>query len=207
MTADVVVRATEAWAATLPGERRTLLPVYSLMIATEPLPATFWAETGLAQRESFSDHRRLIIYGQRTADDRLAFGGRGAPYHFGSSVRPSYDRAPQIHESLRHAMVELFPGARDAPGHPFLGRADRGAAGLVLVGRARPHLGAGLGGWLRGRRRLNEQPRWADTCRPGPREGQRARRAPLGRPPFAQVGARTVAVDRSERGAVGDQVR
>ena len=112
--ADVVVRATEAWASALPGERRTLLPVYSLMIATEPLPGTFWAETGLAQRESFSDHRRLIIYGQRTADDRLAFGGRGAPYHFGSSVRPSHDRAPQIHESLRQAMVELFPGARDA---------------------------------------------------------------------------------------------
>ena len=52
VTADVVVRATEAWAATLPGERRTLLPVYSLMIATEPLPGTFWAEAGLAERES-----------------------------------------------------------------------------------------------------------------------------------------------------------
>jgi len=114
VTADVVVRATEAWSATLPGERRTLLPVYSLMIATAPLPGTFWAETGLAQRESFSDHRRLIIYGQRTADDRLAFGGRGAPYHFGSSVRPPHDRAPRIHESLRQAMVELFPGARNA---------------------------------------------------------------------------------------------
>jgi glycine/D-amino acid oxidase-like deaminating enzyme len=110
--ADVVVRATEAWTATLPGERRTMLPVYSLMIATEPLQGSFWAGTGLAQRESFSDHRRLIIYGQRTADDRLAFGGRGAPYHFGSSVRPSHDRAQPVHESLRQAMVELFPGAR-----------------------------------------------------------------------------------------------
>jgi glycine/D-amino acid oxidase-like deaminating enzyme len=113
-TADIVVRATEAWTSALPGERRTLLPVYSLMIATEPLPSDFWAETGLAQRESFSDHRRLIIYGQRTADDRLAFGGRGAPYHFGSSVRPSYDRVQQVHDSLRQTMVELFPGAGGA---------------------------------------------------------------------------------------------
>ncbi len=112
--ADVVVRATEAWTATLPGQRRTMLPVYSLMIATEPLPGSFWAGTGLEQRESFSDHRRLIIYGQRTADDRLAFGGRGAPYHFGSSVRPSYDRDQQIHGSLRRAMEELFPGVRGA---------------------------------------------------------------------------------------------
>ena len=43
---DVVVRATEAWTSTLPGERRALLPVYSLMIATEPLPGSFWAGTG-----------------------------------------------------------------------------------------------------------------------------------------------------------------
>jgi glycine/D-amino acid oxidase-like deaminating enzyme len=112
--ADVVVRATEAWARALPGHRRAMLPVYSLMVATEPLPGAFWEEAGLARRETFSDHRRLIIYGQRTADDRLAFGGRGAPYHFASSVRASYDRDPRIHESLRHALVELFPGARGA---------------------------------------------------------------------------------------------
>jgi glycine/D-amino acid oxidase-like deaminating enzyme len=110
----VVVRAVEAWTPTLPGERRTLAPVYSLMIATEPLDETFWKEAGLAQRETFSDHRHLIIYGQRTADGRLAFGGRGAPYHFGSAVRPTFDRDPRVHEELRRTLVELFPGARDA---------------------------------------------------------------------------------------------
>ena len=38
-------------------------------------------------------HRRspLVIYGQRTADGRFAFGGRGTPYHLGSRVRPQYD--------------------------------------------------------------------------------------------------------------------
>jgi hypothetical protein len=35
---------------------------------------------------TFSDHRHPIIYGQRTADDRFVFGGRGAPYHFGSRI-------------------------------------------------------------------------------------------------------------------------
>jgi glycine/D-amino acid oxidase-like deaminating enzyme len=112
--ADVVVRAVEAWTPTLPGERRTLAPVYSLMIATEPLDETFWKEAGLAQRETFSDHRHLIIYGQRTADGRLAFGGRGAPYHFGSAVRPAFDRDSRVHDELRRTLVELFPGARDA---------------------------------------------------------------------------------------------
>ena len=72
--------------AGLPGARRAVAPLYSLMIATEPLPASFWATVGLARAETFSDHRHLIIYGQRTADDRLAFGGRGAPYHFASGT-------------------------------------------------------------------------------------------------------------------------
>ncbi len=39
VTADVVVRATEAWTATLPGTERSVVPIYSLMLATEPLPA------------------------------------------------------------------------------------------------------------------------------------------------------------------------
>ena len=56
-----------------------------------PSPARLWARIGLGERETFSDHRHVIIYGQRTADDRLAFGGRGAPYHFGSRITPEFD--------------------------------------------------------------------------------------------------------------------
>jgi glycine/D-amino acid oxidase-like deaminating enzyme len=111
--APIVVRATEGYTSRLPGHRRTLAPVYSLMIATEPLPESMWSSIGLAHRETFGDYRNLIIYGQRTADNRLAFGGRGAPYHFGSSVRPGFDRDLGVHAALRQAMVELFPVLRD----------------------------------------------------------------------------------------------
>jgi glycine/D-amino acid oxidase-like deaminating enzyme len=112
--AAAVVRATEGYTRTLRGERRTLVPVYSLMIATEPLPDRFWAEVGLARRETFADYRHLIIYGQRTADGRMAFGGRGAPYHYGSAIRPGFDRHAGVHEALRLALVELFPALSDA---------------------------------------------------------------------------------------------
>ena len=107
--AEVVVRATEAWTPTLPGLRRELVPVYSLMVATEPLPDDFWSDAGLAGRATFADHRHMIIYGQRTVDGRIAFGGRGAPYHYGSAVRPSFDREPAVHALLRRTVVELFP--------------------------------------------------------------------------------------------------
>ena len=76
-----------------------MVPVYSLIIATEPLPAETWEQIGLRRRETFSDHRHLIIYGQRTADDRLVFGGRGAPYHFGSRIRPAYDQVEGSEDS------------------------------------------------------------------------------------------------------------
>jgi glycine/D-amino acid oxidase-like deaminating enzyme len=108
VTAGVVVRALEGYTAGLAGHRRVLAPVYSLMIATEPLPAAVWDRIGLARRETFTDHRHLIIYGQRTTDDRLAFGGRGAPYHFGSRIRPSYDRVPAVFDALRRDLHDLF---------------------------------------------------------------------------------------------------
>ncbi len=107
--ADVVVRATEGYSARLDGLRRSVAPVYSLVVATEPLSAELWEQIGLARRETFSDHRHLIIYGQRTADDRLVFGGRGAPYHFGSRTHPSFDREPRVFSDLRATLVDLFP--------------------------------------------------------------------------------------------------
>jgi glycine/D-amino acid oxidase-like deaminating enzyme len=109
-----VVRATEAWTPTLPGSARAIAPVYSLIIATEPLPQAFWDDAGLAQGETFSEHRHVIVYGQRTADDRLVFGGRGAPYHFRSAVRPEFDLEPTVFDALHRMLVDLFPGAADA---------------------------------------------------------------------------------------------
>ena len=107
-----VVRATEGYTPGLPGLTRAVAPVYSLIIATEPLPPSVWEEVGLARRETFSDHRHVIVYGQRTADDRLVFGGRGAPYHFGSRVRPSYDRDQRVFARLYAALTDLLPVLR-----------------------------------------------------------------------------------------------
>lgn len=107
--ARYVIRATEGYTARMPGMRRDLAPVYSLMLATEPLPDDVWAQIGLADRTTFSDARHVIIYGQRTADGRIAFGGRGAPYHFGSNIQAAHDRDPQVHRALWATLVDLFP--------------------------------------------------------------------------------------------------
>jgi glycine/D-amino acid oxidase-like deaminating enzyme len=107
--ADVVVRATEGYTADLAGARRDIVPMYSLMIATAPLGDDVWAEIGLAERETFSDKRHLRIYGQRTSSGRIAFGGRGAPYHFGSRIKPAFDRDDRVHHMLEGILKDLFP--------------------------------------------------------------------------------------------------
>ncbi len=113
--AEVVVRATEAWTPALPHSRRALAPVYSLVVASDPLPAATWDAIGLAGRETFTDGRHLIIYGQRTADDRLVLGGRGAPYHLGSRVRPDFDTAPRVFAKLRRTAARLLPALAGVP--------------------------------------------------------------------------------------------
>lgn len=110
-----IVVALEGYAAAVPQTRRRVLPLYSLMIGTEPLPASVWDELGIEHGQTFSDGRHLVIYGQRTADDRLAFGGRGARYHFGSTIAPEYDRVEPVFEHLVATVRELFPSLGALP--------------------------------------------------------------------------------------------
>jgi len=114
VSCDRIVVAVEGYGAALPQTHRRILPLYSLMIATEPLPAAFWDEVDIPHGRTFSDYRHLLVYGQRTADDRFAFGGRGARYHWGSAIRPDYDRSEKVFVHLRRALGELFPALGDA---------------------------------------------------------------------------------------------
>lgn len=114
VTAGKIVIATEGFGAAFTQTHRRILPLYSLMIATEPLPDAVWDDMGIAHGQTFADFRHLLIYGQRTADNRFAFGGRGARYHWGSAIHSEYDRVPKVFEHLRRTLVELFPHAADA---------------------------------------------------------------------------------------------
>ena len=56
----------------------------------------------------------MIIYGQRTADGRIAFGGRGAPYHFGSAVAPPSTGRPRCTASCARPWSSSSPAWRTA---------------------------------------------------------------------------------------------
>ena len=84
--ADHVIRATEGFTAELAGEHRTWLPMNSSIVITEPLPESVLAEIGWSGGEVLGDFAHAYMYAQRTADGRIAFGGRGVPYRYGSRV-------------------------------------------------------------------------------------------------------------------------
>jgi glycine/D-amino acid oxidase-like deaminating enzyme len=119
--ARFIIRATEGFTPTLPSERRRVAPIYSLMIATDVQSGQFWDEVGFRHYETFADDRHLIIYGQRTNDDRVAFGGRGALYHFGSTVEARFDQSAKVFDALESTLRELFPSLQGPITHRWGG--------------------------------------------------------------------------------------
>ncbi len=114
VSAGVVLRATEAYTTLLPGESRTYLPLTSLMIATEPLPAAAWDAIGMSRGMTIRDRRHLFFYGQRTQDDRMAIGGRGAPYPLRRPIDQRNERNARVRARLTDTLRSHFPAAADA---------------------------------------------------------------------------------------------
>lgn len=112
ISCERVLRATEGYTATLADHARTMLPLYSMIVATEPLPESVWQQIGLAEREVWNDPRRLTIYGQRTLDGRMVLGGR-ASYYFGSGIKRAI--APDNHhvQRVRDVLLDIFPQLKD----------------------------------------------------------------------------------------------
>jgi len=107
--APYVLRCTEGFTASLKGQKRTWLPMNSSMIATEPLTAEQWESVGWEGRETLGDMAHAYMYAQRTADDRIALGGRGAPYRFGSRTDNDGRTQASTVRALREILVRLFP--------------------------------------------------------------------------------------------------
>jgi glycine/D-amino acid oxidase-like deaminating enzyme len=105
-----VVWATESFISETPVLHRRVLPLYSMMIVTEPLSDARYEAIGAPPVGlTFADDRQLVVYGQVTGDHRIAFGGRGAPYSFGSTIKPAVEHGAKMREQLRVTLVELLP--------------------------------------------------------------------------------------------------
>jgi glycine/D-amino acid oxidase-like deaminating enzyme len=128
-----VVVATNGYTDRLwPGLAATMLPVHSFQIATARLSGDKAASI-LPDRVCFSDTRRLILYAQRSADDRLVLGGRAS--------FTLVDRAAD-YKVLHRVLIGLFPQLAATPIE------YRWAGRVALTRDSIPHLHAPAPGML-----------------------------------------------------------
>jgi glycine/D-amino acid oxidase-like deaminating enzyme len=107
--APMVLRCLEGFTAGLAGHRRDWLPMNSAIVVTEPLTESQWDAVGWAGQELLGDEAHAYCYAQRTADGRIAMGGRGVPYRFGSRTDTDGRTQDWTVESLRATLTSLFP--------------------------------------------------------------------------------------------------
>ncbi len=107
--APFVLRCTEGFTAGLKGHKRAWLPMNSSMIVTAPLPDATWDRIGWNGAETLGDMAHAYMYAQRTADDRIAIGGRGVPYRFGSRTDDDGTTQPATITSLTRLLTAFFP--------------------------------------------------------------------------------------------------
>ncbi len=112
--APCILRCTEGFTADIPGQHRTLLPMNSAMIVTGPLGDEAWQRIGWDGCETLGDEAHAYIYAQRTADGRIALGGRGIPYRFGSGLDHDGTIAASTIAQLGRILRRMFPAAAPA---------------------------------------------------------------------------------------------
>jgi glycine/D-amino acid oxidase-like deaminating enzyme len=112
--APYIVRCTEGFTAEIPGQHRTLLPMNSSMIVTGPLGGEAWKSIGWDRFETLGDEAHAYMYAQRTADGRIALGGRGVPYRFGSGVDHDGVIPSSTIAQLGRILRRMFPAATEA---------------------------------------------------------------------------------------------
>ncbi len=181
-----ILACVEGFLCRLPGQRRARLPLNSAMVVTAPLPPAIWEEIGWDGRELLGDCAHAYTYAQRTADGRIALGGRGVPYRFGSRIDHRGRTQRSTVRALIAALRDQFPAAARVPvEHAWCGVLgvsrdwfpSVGLDPLTGLGGAGGYVGNGVGASHLAARTLSDLVLGADSRRVGlPWVGHRARR-------------------------------
>jgi glycine/D-amino acid oxidase-like deaminating enzyme len=107
--AEKIVRATEGFTAGIACHERLWLPLNSAIVVTEPLPDSLWKEIGWDGYEVLGDAAHAYCYAQRTREGRIAMGGRGVPYRFGSKTDVRGRTQQATIDKLHTILTTLLP--------------------------------------------------------------------------------------------------
>jgi glycine/D-amino acid oxidase-like deaminating enzyme len=100
VTAEKIVLATNGYTGDLwPGLRRSIVPVYSAIVASEPVP-----DDVMPTRSSLYEMGNVTVYYRRDRDNRILMGGR--------SVQRDVSRPEELRYLIDYA-VRLWPALRE----------------------------------------------------------------------------------------------
>lgn len=135
---DQIVLATGAYSGNLvPVLRRSILPMQSLQLATEPLPKDIRSSI-LPGDHVLSDTQRLLIYFRLNEEGRLVFGGRGSTG--GDGMKAAHLAR------LENTMRRYFPQIGDVPvRYRWAGQVDLTPERALRVHRPEPSIWAVIG--------------------------------------------------------------
>jgi glycine/D-amino acid oxidase-like deaminating enzyme len=121
--ADRAVIATNAYAHAIPELRRFIFTIYAYITLTEPLTPQEWERVGWESRCGIEDKRIMVHFSRATADGRILWGGRDAPF-MTDGPNPRHDRNQRLFDRLEETFRWTFPQLNDLA-------IDRGWAGPV----------------------------------------------------------------------------
>jgi glycine/D-amino acid oxidase-like deaminating enzyme len=188
-----VLLAGEAFLTGLPDYRRRLIPMASTIMLTAPLTDDQWDQVGWAGGECLSSYVHTTNYLTRTADGRILFGSRGAPYRYGSDMSETALRENANFGWIRDRLLEWWPSLEGYRVLAPMGGLPRRSARLAADGAFRQQPPDRPCLWLYGAWRHHQRDLGPRARRAGHRCGARSARA-LSAPAGAELGSRAAAL-------------
>jgi len=105
--APVLVIATNAYSNKIGFFQNQIFPLYTYVIATEPLSDQQWEAIGWQNRQGISDYRELFNYMIPSADGRIIIGGSDAVYYNNDRIAPGNNKS--VSQLIIKDLVETFP--------------------------------------------------------------------------------------------------
>lgn len=105
-----ILMGTNAFRNPIRQARRSVIPVWDYVVATEPLTDEQMQQIGWQRRQGLSDEANMFHYYRLTHDNRILWGGGGTVcYYYGSRTDSGVADPPDRFEKLSKEFFETFP--------------------------------------------------------------------------------------------------
>lgn len=142
--AEKIVFATNAYSSFHKKLNSKQMPVYTYIVATEPLNEQQLSEIGWEKRVGIEDGRNLLHYYRMTKDNRIIFGGSNALYYYGNPL--DRDISDATFENLKQTVLKIFPQLQGIKfTHQWGGPISATLDLVPVIGNLRPNIYYSMG--------------------------------------------------------------